>query len=871
VFLDAGGVRRSRLLFSMTAFRAWLPLLRPAALAALLAVVLLPPAPPRPASGDRSTDLRGALRDAGIEAREIAWVDAPRGLAAYLKSPRALVVGARGKQAPDVFLVETHQSPEGRVIRIENTFDLTGTSAAIERHLVVHDDHIAWTTGSETAVYRIELGDLGGQDIPRTEEWTRIARVQHALTNWQRTGRLRGVARRSFKLEPAAREVHLHIEGASLHVAADDRRVVIPFDPAAPIVGARYVVEQDRELARPGNLVTWAVDRARESAWFGNERMQVLKAVAFAALDLVGRAAGHLRPDDSAERIAEELGEPGIAPPPVHARVEPGWPPEPMRPVFRTSLPGEGHWRLLADDPFVQQNAGAPAPIATTFVRTDEDRVYSRIFVALWDPRQLDLHLMPGTEEPQTATGETGTGLIPRDAGTLSRLVAAFNGGFQSTHGDYGMMVDEHVLVPPRPYAATLALLRDGSTGFGTWPRDVSVSADLIAFRQNLTPLVQGGELNPYGRKWWGGVPQDWEDETRTVRSGICLTGEGFLAYFYGSQVDHEHLGRAMQSARCVYGMHLDMNQGHTGLEFYRVEPRGMLPPLSEKLDGIWRAEGTLKEPAYDYRARRLIKHMQLMHFPRYIRRSERDFFYLTLRHLLPGPRLVVAGAEGAEGTWTVDGLPQHGWPHAIATTQVRPDPGRPETTVRLLAIDPKFVTPTLGATSEDATSIVTFGAPAAALPLALWHDRRRFTLGPAAPSGSATRIASGVPEPPAEGVRAALGITETGMALHAEVATNTDPERDGALLSGLLHQAGCVTVLFFPVAPIVALGGAVDLGGHPIRPPAGSVELRRRTDPEVRRIFAETPVLPLREWSELQRQRRFFGPGPSTPNAPGP
>jgi hypothetical protein len=288
--------------------------------------------------------------------------------------------------------------------------------------------------------------------------------------------------------------------------------------------------------------------------------------------------------------------------------------------------------------------------------------------------------MVPGTEEPQSATGEPGSGTIPRDPETIGRVVAAFNGGFQSTHGDYGMMVEHRLLVPPRPYAATVAVLDDGTTGFGTWPADLSIEPSLSSFRQNLTPLVVDGELNPYGRVWWGGVPLDWEDETRTVRSGLCLTKEGFLAYFYGSTVDHEHLGMAMQSARGTYGLHLDMNQGHTGLELYRVGLAAALPPIGRKLESIWEAEGEVSGVAgYRFRGRRLVKNMQLMHFPRYIRRGQRDFFYLTLRHIVPGPPLEVPpGSDREDGRWRVEGLPQYGFPLALAATQIRPDPARP-------------------------------------------------------------------------------------------------------------------------------------------------------------------------------------------------
>ena len=48
------------------------------------------------------------------------------------------------------------------------------------------------------------------------------------------------------------------------------------------------------------------------------------------------------------------------------------------------------------------------------------------------------------------------------------------------------------------------------------------------------------------------------------------------------------------------------------------------------------------------------------------MRREARDFFYLTLRHVLPGANVTTAAPD--EGKWQTRGLPQHGFPFAVAT-----------------------------------------------------------------------------------------------------------------------------------------------------------------------------------------------------------
>src|SRR5260221_5436699 len=162
-----------------------------------------------------------------------------------------------------------------------------------------------------------------------------------------------------------------------------------------------------------------------------------------------------------------------------------------------------------------------------------------------------------------------------------------------------------------------------------------------------------------------------------------------------------EPLGRAMLVARCTIGMHLDMNPGLAGFEFYNVQPATNWQPLGRPLQADWEYEGTVKElEQFKFRARRMVKSMGHMLFPRYVHKDGRDFFYLTSRAVLPGPT-----APGLEGdAWRVKGLPQHGYPYALALGAfdklrvVRIDPR----TVRAV---PPEVPPEAGRRAEGAPS----------------------------------------------------------------------------------------------------------------------------------------------------------------------
>ena len=106
----------------------------------------------------------------------------------------------------------------------------------------------------------------------------------------------------------------------------------------------------------------------------------------------------------------------------------------------------------------------------TSFVRPDRHRADVRVYVTLWDPRQIALHMEAGTVEPISATGEHGSGMVPRVPEVMDHVVAAFNGGFQAQHGEYGMQANGIEYLPPKPYAATVVEFRNGANGFGAWP-----------------------------------------------------------------------------------------------------------------------------------------------------------------------------------------------------------------------------------------------------------------------------------------------------------------------------------------------------------------------------------------------------------------
>ena len=824
-----------------------------------------------------------SARGLACEPDDVAWVEGARGIrGAVLGGARALVRAHAAGEPSDLFLVEARLSPEGVVLDVGGVHDVTDTSGVDESGPVVRGHRAAYTTSADgltTGVHVLALGDASPE---ATRDFTRLQRAQAALTNLQQTGLAAGITHDTYALDPVARRVTMAwLEDGTIGVRADDRAIVL--DPRAKraLAGEAYVRVVPDERARPGNLVTWAVDRARAMPWFGDERMQWLKAVAFTALDAYrARFAG----GTTAQDVQDELGLPSTPPSaPSFADPEVGWPPTPMKIPVTPPLPGEGQWITLDSDRFITRSASGTAPaFVTSFVRPNVHRQDVRVYVTLWDPRQVQLHTEAGTVEPVAANGEHGPGLIPRTPEVMGHVVAAFNGGFQAQHGEYGMSANGVEYLPPKPYAATVVELRDGSNAFGAWPDSPTVPDDVVAFRQNLTALVQNDRFNPWGRNWWGGTPPGWPDQIHSARSALCLTKDGFAGYFYSASISAEDLAAGMLDARCAFGIHLDMNPGHAGFEFYdMVPPEGQLAPLERPLQSDWEAEGKVTGMAgWVFRSRRMIRGMGHMLFPRYVQREARDFFYLTSRTLLPGaPLPAPSSPEPGEGAWRTRGLPQHGFPYALATTWVRSD-ARAGLRLRVLRADPHAMKP--AAAAEDvAPTVLSLAAPARG-DLSLWWSAGVLSLSKAPPAPGATALAAGsaASASPAATARAAVGVQdEDRMLVWVELPPAERPDaRTATAMDALLQSMGCAERMVLPGDARAMPGGTLDIAGDPLplaQARAATFRLVRARAPDAHAIFTDTPIVPPSVWQPLQAKRvRYFykpPPAPSASAAPAP
>ncbi len=788
---------------------------------------------------DRVSSFRGAIAAEGL-----ALVGAP----VFVDPPSAVSSGlvlftaerAEDDQAlSDLYAAYVKMRGDTAVFALSRLSNLSRTSGAAETQLIRAGDVAAYVSQVDGQTDAVTVVQLSGEPASVTADWPRRAKVQNAITNFQETGRSVGFGRLRVALDPPATDVTLSAEElgseVQLFVELDGERLMV--DPRTGESESPRLVAQPSEKGQPGKI-TWVVDSVRNLSFVGPEPIAWLEHRVFTAKDWAQRqwyaAIGRTETETVAE-VADELGIDENATEEQTLRraelsatdPEIGWPPARLTPIIPRPVEGEGEWNAVVDDPFLSQYPNAPPPFATTFLQVDPDRPWTRVYVVVWDARQVQLRVMTGTREPESATGATGRGRVPRDQ-NFKRLIGAFNGGFQSLHGEFGMMSEGRVYLPPKPWAATVAVFEDGHVGMGSWsdpPEGVrhfregwalrQIPDEMVEMRQNLTSVVEGELWNPWRRWWWGAAPADADEQVYIDRSGLCLTREGFFAYFWGKSMGAEELGKAMIAARCVRGMHLDMNQRHTAFEFYNVRDADRpFPSLGRRRH---RSEFELRVPnsrrRFIARGRLLAKSMSPMRMPRYIQTDPRDFFYLTQKPLLPGPNLPLAGAQaapvdgegearaaeivpetrelGEDGRFDSRGLPNNGWPHTFARTWLAGEGDDESGRAWLVRIDPRraaFDGPAPNGEAERPRALAWWSGAQRTGELALYSEHvlieDRFAVG--APPEDAKVVLYGsrladVPDAPA-----AVGVDGDGFIVYAERGA-----QDSTSLRERLQRAG--------------------------------------------------------------------------------
>ncbi len=234
--------------------------------------------------------------------------------------------------------------------------------------------------------------------------------------------------------------------------------------------------------------------------------------------------------------------------------------PKPVPLVVQPAAPGEGQWKPAG--PLIH---GLPGMYVAQF-RADD--VYtSQITSAVWiDPKLLRVRFHPGTQEPPgNPPGSTSI-----EGAARNSIVAAFNGGFRFKDARGGAYVGGRMAVPLVNGAASIVIHTDGRIEIGAWNRDVGMSSDVESVLQNLTLMVDNGQLDPAishnDTSAWG---YTLDGVIATARSGIGITANGALVYVAGPALTAKSLAESLMRAGAVRAMTLDLNPEWVTFLFY--------------------------------------------------------------------------------------------------------------------------------------------------------------------------------------------------------------------------------------------------------------------------------------------------------------
>jgi hypothetical protein len=225
-------------------------------------------------------------------------------------------------------------------------------------------------------------------------------------------------------------------------------------------------------------------------------------------------------------------------------------------------LEDEGIWV-----PYIHDSAGRVAAYRT-FLQPDRERPYVVTAIVVFNLSVTRLSYVPGTIEPATTAKIYRPGSIPAEDRQPGVLLAAFNGGFQTRHGNFGVMHDTIVLVPPRPNIATLALYHDGRLSITPWDPKMYDNREIRTWRQNAAMLIHNNEVNPEATdknklldNWGGNVNDVVGAEVVTWRSGIGLSAnKRFLYYAAGPSLTVNTLANVFKTLGAKDAMQLDIN-----------------------------------------------------------------------------------------------------------------------------------------------------------------------------------------------------------------------------------------------------------------------------------------------------------------------
>lgn len=292
---------------------------------------------------------------------------------------------------------------------------------------------------------------------------------------------------------------------------------------------------------------------------------------------------------------------PSAAPPPAAFRPKDVGP---MHAKIATAV--DGVWVPVADP----RRPEAATRMWKTVLHPDKSRPWAAVYLVALEVAKVELHLVTGTVDPRPTTraGHEAQRSGKIDPAHRARLLAAFNGGFKTEHGHYGLRTGGVTFVPPRDISCTIAGYADGSLGVGSW-KTLATGEERMRFWRGTPPcLLESGKRHA---ALWDEEARGWGaalgGETVIRRSALGLSARRDVLFVgLGDYTTARALADAMGHAGADSVAQLDVNYSF---------PRFLL--FSEPTPGKLEAETLFKGFVFekgDYAEQA----------------SPRDFFYLT-------------------------------------------------------------------------------------------------------------------------------------------------------------------------------------------------------------------------------------------------
>jgi hypothetical protein len=265
------------------------------------------------------------------------------------------------------------------------------------------------------------------------------------------------------------------------------------------------------------------------------------------------------------------------------------------------SIPGEGHWQPYLYDPAGQIVA------ERVFLQPDPARPYAVVAIVAFDLQNTRLHFVVGSVEPKSTVAIPRSGKIPAGDMQPGMLLAAFNGGFRAQDGNFGVMTNGVILIPPRDGLGTVGLYSDGRVQIGDWGTDMQLTPDLVVFRQNGPLMIHDGVISS---NIADNNPQEWGytvgGKIATYRSALGISRDGRTLYYAaGGGLTRPELAQALLAAGAYQALQMDINDYWVHFDAFQLTGRKLT-------------------------AAPLLDEMKQQDDQRYLQGFIRDFFYVT-------------------------------------------------------------------------------------------------------------------------------------------------------------------------------------------------------------------------------------------------